>query len=106
MQYTYAQLKRMYLFKTAVIFTIVTFLGNQAIEALVVAEFVPVWALRFSLITTAVLFPVVMLVAWMVINKKDYSEDETYEERVLNIWLLVCSILLLVYVIYDQIMQH
>ena len=106
MQYSFRQLKRMYLFKTAVIFTIVTFLGNQAVEAMVVAEFMPIWALRFSLITTAVLFPVVMLIAWMLVNKKDYSEEESYEERVLNIWLLVCSILVLAYAIYDRIMLH
>ncbi len=106
MQYSFTQLKRMYLFKTAVIFTIVTFLGNQAVEAFVVAEFLPVWALRLSLIITAVLFPVVMVVAWLIINKKDADHKETYEERVLNIWLLICSILVLAYAIYDRIMLH
>lgn len=106
MEYTLAQLKRMYLFKTAVIFTIVTFLINQAVEAMVVAEFAPVWTLRFSLIATAIIFPIVMLIAWMVINKKEHNEDETYEERILNIWLLVASILVLAYAIYDRLVLH
>jgi len=106
MEYTLAQLKRMYLFKTAVIFTIVTFLINQAVEAMVVAEFMPVWALRFSLIATFIIFPVVLFIAWMVLNKKEHNEDETYEERVLNIWLLVASILVLAYAIYDRLVLH
>jgi len=46
MEYTVAQLKRIYLFKVAVIFTIATFLINQGIEAMVIAEFIPVWALK------------------------------------------------------------
>lgn len=107
MEYTFKQLKRMFLFKVAVIFTIATFLINQGIEAMVVAQFIPVLSLRFSLIATAIAFPFVMYVAWVIVNKKDEpSEGETYEERVLNIWLLIFSILVLGYAIIEQMYAH
>ena len=107
MEYTFKQLQRMFLFKTAVIFTIATFLVNQGVEALVVAEFLPVVALRFSLIGTAIVFPFVMYIAWVIVNKhKDETKRETYEERVLNIWLLIFSILVLGYAIIEQMYAH
>lgn len=68
--YTLKKLRRLYLTKVAVIFTIATFLINQAIEALVVAEIFPVWSLQFSLITTAITFPFVMYIAYVIIYKK------------------------------------
>ncbi len=106
MEYTFKQLKRVYLFKIAVIFTIATFLINQGIEAMVVAEFIPVLSLRFSLIATAIAFPFVMYIAWVIVNKQKEEEKETYEEKVLNVWLLIFSILVLGYAIIEQIYAH
>ena len=104
--YTLKRLRRLYLVKVAVIFTIATFLLNQAVEALVVAEIIPVWALRFSLIITVLLFPFVMYIAFVIIYKKSNPEDESYEGRVLNIWLLVFSILVLAYAVFQQLYHH
>lgn len=104
--YTLKKLRRLYLTKVAVIFTIATFLINQAIEALVVAEIFPVWSLQFSLITTAITFPFVMYIAYVIIYKKDSSEKESFEDRVLNFWLLIFSILVLGYAIIERFYQH
>lgn len=104
--YTLKKLRRLYLAKVAVIFTIATFLLNQAVEALVVAEFIPVWSLRFSLIGTAISFPFVMYIGYVIIYKKYDGENESFEERVLNFWLLVFSILVLGYAIIERFYQH
>jgi|GEM_PF-2148454 len=104
--YTLKRLRRLYLAKVAVIFTIATFLINQAVEALVVSEIVPSWWLRFSLIATAISFPFVMYIGYVIIYKRDDPENETFEERVLNFWLLVFSILVLGYAIIERFYQH
>ncbi len=52
MHYSLKQLKRLFLVKETLIFTIATFLLNQGVEALVIAQWAPVWSLRFTLITT------------------------------------------------------
>lgn len=104
--YTLKKLRRLYITKVAVIFTIATFLLNQAIEAMVVAEFMPSWALRFSLIGTAISFPFVMYIAYTIIYKKDNIQKESFEDRVLNIWLLIFSILVLGYAIIEQFYHH
>lgn len=104
MSYTIKQLKRLYLVKVAVIFTIATFLINQGVEALVIARWAPVWALRFTLIVTVITFPFVMYIAWTIVNKKQ-NEKESYEDRVLNTWLLVLSILLLVFAVVQQLLE-
>lgn len=106
MMYTLKKLRRLYLTKVAVIFTIATFLLNQGVEALVIAEVFPVWALRFSLIATAISFPFVMYIAYVIIYKKHSSEIESFEDRVLNFWLLIFSILVLGYAVIEQIYQH
>jgi len=106
MQYTVAQLKRIYLIKVAVIFTIATFLINQGVEAMVIAEFIPVWTLKFSLIATAVLFPFTMIIAWVIINKEKDEQKETYEQRVLNTWLMIFSVLVLAYAVFDRLYFH
>lgn len=106
MEYTVTQLKRIYLFKVAVIFTIATFLINQGIEAMVIAEFIPVWALQFSLIATAILFPFTMIIAWVIINKEKGEQKETYEQRVLNTWLTIFSVLVLAYAVFDRLYFH
>lgn len=103
--YTLKKIRRIYLTKVLVIFVIATFLINQAIEALVIAEFVPVWSLKASLILTALSFPLVMYVAYVIIYKNS-KENETYEERVLNMWLLIFSILVLSYAIFDRFYLH
>jgi hypothetical protein len=92
--------------KVAVIFTIATFLINQAIEAMVVAAFLPVWSLQLSLVATALIFPLVMWVAYIIIYKKDSSVEESYEEQVLNLWLLIFSILVLGYAIIERLFHH
>ncbi|HKK46782.1 MAG TPA: hypothetical protein VJ964_14745 [Balneolaceae bacterium] len=102
MHYTIKQLKRLYLFKVFVIYAIATFLINQGVEALVIAQFVPVMALRISLTATAILFPFVMYVAWVIINKKT-AEEESYEDRIINLWLLIFSVLLLGFTIFEQL---
>lgn len=106
LMYTLNRLRRLYLFKVAVIFTIATFLANQAVEALVIAEFIPVWALRFSLILTALLFPLVMYVSYVIIYKKTEPQNETYESQILNHLLLVFSILVLGYAIFERFYHH
>ncbi len=103
--YTLKKLRRVYLTKVAVIFVIATFLVNQAIEAMVVAEFIPVWSLRVSLVLTALSFPLVMYVAYVIIYK-DRDKEETYESQVLNTWLLIFSILVLGYAIFDRFYLH
>jgi len=104
--YTLKKLRRLYITKVAVIFTIATFLLNQAIEAMVVAEIAPSWALRFSLIGTAISFPFVMYIAYTIIYKNDDSDKESFEDRVLNIWLLIFSILVLGYAVIERFYQH
>jgi len=104
--YTLKKLRRLYLAKVAVIFTIATFLVNQAVEALVVAEFAPTWTLRFSLIGTAFSFPFVMYIAYVIIYKKRDGDKESFEDRILNIWLLIFSILVLGYAIIERFYQH
>ncbi|HKJ46396.1 MAG TPA: hypothetical protein VJ991_11270 [Balneolales bacterium] len=101
MNYTLKQRKRLIMVKVAVIFTIVTFLIDQGVEALVIAQWAPVWVLRLALIVTVILFPFVMYIAWVIISRKK-GDEESYEDQVLNIWLLVCSILLLVFAILQQ----
>lgn len=91
--------------KVVVIFTIATFLINQGVEALVVAEIVPVWSLRFSLVATVLTFPLVMYVAYLVIYKEDETK-ETFEDQVLNFWLLIFSILVLGYAIIERLFSH
>lgn len=104
--YTLKKLRRLYLAKVAVIFTIATFLLNQGVEALVIAEIFPVWSLRFSLIATAITFPFVMYIAYLIIYKKHNYEKESFEDRVLNFWLLIFSILVLVYAVIERFYQH
>jgi len=104
--YTLNRLRRLYLAKVAVIFTIATFLINQAVEAMVVAEFIPVWALRFSLILTALIFPLVMYIGYVIIYKKSDPEYESYESQILNQWLLIFSILVLGYAIFERFYHH
>jgi hypothetical protein len=103
--YTLKKIQRIYLTKVAVIFVIATFLINQAVEALVVAEFFPVWSLRVSLILTALLFPLIMYVAYIIIYKNE-KKKETYEDQVLNFWLLIFSILVLGYAVLDKMYLH
>ncbi|MBO6621773.1 MAG: hypothetical protein JJ927_09425 [Balneola sp.] len=106
MMYTLKRLRRLYLTKVAVIFTIATFLLNQAVEALVVAEIFPVWALRFSLIVTAITFPFVMYIAYVIIYKKHTADKESFEDRILNFWLLIFSILVLGYAVIERFYHH
>lgn len=89
--------------KVAVIFTIATFLVNQGVEALVIARWAPVWALRFTLIVTIIAFPFVMYISWTIVNKKE-GKDESYEARVLDTWLLILSVFLLVFAVVEQLM--
>lgn len=103
--YTLKRIRRLYLTKVVVIFTIATFLINQVVEALVIAELVPVWSLRFSLIATIIIFPLVMYVAYLVIYKEDETK-ETFEEQVLNFWLLIFSVLVLGYAIIERFFAH
>lgn len=103
--YTLKKIRRIYITKVAVIFTIATFLINQAVEAMVIAEFIPVWSLKASLILTALLFPLVMYVAYVIIYKNEI-ENENYEARVLNNWLLIFSVLVLGYAIFDRFYLH
>jgi H+/Cl- antiporter ClcA len=103
MNYTLKQRKRLIMVKVAVIFTIFTFLIDQGVEALVIAQWAPVWVLRLALIVTVILFPFIMYITWVIINRKK-GDEESYEDHVLNIWLLVCSILLLVFAILQQFM--
>ena len=72
--------------KVAVIFTIVTFLIDQGVEALVIAQWAQVWVLRLALIITVILFPFVMYITWVIINRKK-GDEESYEDQLLNIWL-------------------
>lgn len=104
--YTLKKLRRVYLAKVAVIFTIATFLLNQAVEALVIAEIMPVWSLRFSLIATAISFPFIMYIAYVIIYKKGDGDKESFEDRILNIWLLIFSILVLGYAVIERFYQH
>ncbi|GAB5410295.1 MAG: hypothetical protein BalsKO_26600 [Balneolaceae bacterium] len=104
--YTLKRLRRLYLAKVAVIFTIATFLINQAVEALVVAEVIPSWGLRFSLIGTAISFPFVMYIAYVIIYKRNDPDNESFEDRVLNIWLLIFSILVLGYAVIERFYHH
>lgn len=104
--YTLKKFRRLYLAKVAVIFTIATFLVNQAIEALVVAELIPGWTLRFSLIGTAIAFPFVMYIAYVIIYKNNDGEKESFEDRILNFWLLIFSVLVLGYAIIERFYQH
>tara|TARA_R110002124_G_scaffold44656_3_gene135915 strand:+ start:15742 stop:16056 length:315 start_codon:yes stop_codon:yes gene_type:complete len=103
--YTLKKIRRVYFTKVAVIFTIATFLINQAVEALVIAELIPVWSLRVSLVLTALSFPLVMYIAYIIIYKSR-NENETYEERVLNTWLLIFAVLVLGYAIFDRFYLH
>lgn len=103
--YTLKRIRRLYLTKVVVIFTIATFLINQVVEALVIAELVPVWSLRFSLVVTVLTFPLVMYVAYLVIYKEDETK-ETFEEQVLNFWLLIFSVLVLGYAIIERFFAH
>lgn len=103
--YTLKKLQRLYMIKVAVIFTIATFLLNQGVEALVIAEIIPVWSLRFSLILTAVSFPLVFYIAYLIIYRKD-NVEESFEDRILNNWLLIFSILVLGYVIIERFYHH
>lgn len=92
--------------KVAVIFTIATFLINQGIEAMVVAQFIPVWALRFSLIATALSFPFIMYIAYVIVYHQEPEEPISYENQILNQWLLIFSILVLIYAIFERFYQH
>lgn len=105
MHYSLKQLRRLFLVKVAVIFTIATFLINQGVEALVIAQWAPVWSLRFTLITTVITFPFVMYIAWVIVNKKQ-NKEESYEDRVLNLWLLILSVLLLLFAIFEQLFMR
>ena len=75
--YTLKKIRRVYFTKVAVIFTIATFLINQAVEALVIAELIPVWSLRVSLVLTALSFPLVMYIAYIIIYKSRNETGET-----------------------------
>ena len=92
--------------KVAVIFTIATFLINQGIEAMVIAEFIPVWTLQLSLLGTAIIFPFVMYIAYVIIYKNDEEEPISYENQVLNQWLLIFSGLVLIYAIFERFHLH
>ena len=104
MEYNLKKLRKLYFVKVIVIYTIVTFLINQAIEAMVIAEFIPVLSLRVSLIITAVLFPFVMYVAWVIIYKRE--GEESYEEQFLNRLLLISSVLMLLFAFLEQFLAH
>ena len=101
---TIRQLKRLFMFKVAIIYTIATFLIVQGVEALVIAQWAPVWALRFSLIVTVIAFPFVMYITWVILNKKP-DKKESYEDKILNRWLFILSVFGLFFVILEQIFR-
>ena len=46
-----------------------------------------------------------MYVSYVIIYKNE-AKKETYEEQVLNFWLLIFSILVLGYAVFDKVYLH